>query len=71
MESSKTQPKNPADVMSTPNSGTTGEHAGCDDSLDTPSKHRGSIGTPDVRDVSLMKALHEKQLDKNWPYVGN
>lgn len=71
MQSSKTQPKNPADVAATPSAGTTGEHAGCDDALGNPGrlKYETNFKATDCPDEKL-KALRMKQLGRNG-YAAN
>lgn len=68
MQSSKTQPKNPADVISTPNAGTTGEHTDKNDALGKahPQNQHKFVAELD-EDV---KELRLKQLGSNG-YQGN
>jgi hypothetical protein len=67
MEKTKTQPTNPADVMSKPNSGTTGDHPDVCDALGNPSSHRQNQHEFDARERDVQK-LHDakrKQFGSN------
>lgn len=70
MQSSKTQPKNPADVISTPSAGTTGEHAGINDALGTSHKQNQSSFKAEVSSDEKLKATRMKQLGLNG-YAAN
>lgn len=70
MQSSKSQPKNPADVMSTPNAGTTGASAGCDDALGKAHPQNQTKFTATEESDEKLKATRMKQLGRNG-YAAN
>jgi hypothetical protein len=71
MDSSKTQKKNPADVMSTPSQGTTGTAAGCDDALGNPGRLKYETNfTATPESDEKLKATRMKQLGRNG-YAAN
>jgi hypothetical protein len=71
MQSTKSQPKNPADVESTPSQGTTGEAAGVNDALGNPGRFtKQTKFTATVESDEKLKATRMKQLGRNG-YAAN
>jgi hypothetical protein len=70
MQSSKTQPKNPADVEARPSQGTTGEAAGVDDALGKKHPQNQTKFTATPESDEKLKATRMKQLGRNG-YAAN
>jgi hypothetical protein len=70
MQSTKTQPKNPADVISTPNAGTTGASAGVDDALGKAHPQNQTNFTATCDSDEELKETRMKQLGRNG-YAAN